>query len=307
MGWRRVLYLGALAGCLVFYAVYRQWLAGLVLTAVLALPVFSLLMSLPALITTDFELKYPRIVSKGEKAAADIWVCCNFPVPPAKGKLRITRATTGDVWYNVKFSKLPTNHCGQLLLESYGGWVYDYLGLFRRPARKVRGTVLVRPEPVAIDPPPDLSCFQTRRWLPKRGGGFGENHELRLYRPGDNLQQIHWKLTAKTGKLILRETVEPERRPAVIKLELMGKEAELDRKLGQLLWLSRYLLSYDLHHEIRALTGKGLLSWQIREETDTQRAVDDLLQVPCAGSGTISGRDLTAGWEYYIGGGTDEA
>ena len=308
MGWRRVLYLLTLGGCMAFYMMYRMWLSGLALTAVLALPWFSLLVSLPAMVSTTMELEHPGTVSMGEEAVVKLDARCRLPGPPCRGRLEIRSTMTGEEWDDKRNSILPTDHCGQLEILVRGCWVYDYLGLFRIPLRKKpQGKVLVRPKPVPLDNPPDLTRFMIRSWRPKRGGGFGENHELRLYRPGDNLQQIHWKLTAKTGKLILRETVEPERGLMLIKLELVGEEETLDRKLGQLLWLSRYLLANDLHHEIRALTGAGLRCFPVKAEPDLSRAVDQLLACPCAREGAVQSRDMAAAWEYMIGGGPDEA
>lgn len=307
MGWRRIVYLISLAGCVAFYLIYRQWLSGLVLAAVLGLPLFSLLVSLPAMFTTQLQLEHPQSVPLGEAGLADLWVCCSLPAPPATGKLVIRNTMTGEEWDSKMRSSLPTDHCGQLVIQTRAGWIYDYLGLFRIPVgKKPEGKVLVRPDPIAMEEPPDLGRFLARSWRPKRGGGFGENHELRLYRPGDSLQQIHWKLTAKTGKLILRETVEPEQGLVLLKLDLSGTEAELDEKLGKLLWLSRYLLGQDVLHEIRALTGQGLLCCPVKAEADVQQAVDRLLCTPCAESGSIQTQDMSAAWEYYIGGGTDE-
>lgn len=307
MGWRRIVYLISLTGCVAFYLIYREWLSGVVLTVALGLPLFSLLVSLPAMVTTRLELEHPQFVPLGEEGQADIWVCCNLPAPPAKGRIAVRNTMTGEAWDDKMRSNLPTNHCGQLVIKIRGGWIYDYLGLFRIPMRKKpEGTVLVRPDPIAMEEPPNLGRFLARSWRPKRGGGFGENHELRLYRPGDSLQQIHWKLTAKTGKLILRETVEPEQGLVLLKLDLAGTEAELDEKLGRLLWLSRYLLAQGVHHEIRALTGEGLLYCPVKAEADVQQAVDRLLCTPCAEYGSIQEQVMAASWEYYIGGGTDE-
>ena len=48
---RRIVYLASLVGCWVFHIAYRGWLSGFLLTAVFWLPVFSLLVSLPAMLT----------------------------------------------------------------------------------------------------------------------------------------------------------------------------------------------------------------------------------------------------------------
>ena len=88
--------------------------------------------------------------------------------------------------------------------------VCDYLGLFSFRVRKCREqTVLVRPKSQAVEDLVDPRGMEINAWVPKPGGGYAENHEHRLYRPGDNLNQLHWKLSAKVGDLILREPMEP--------------------------------------------------------------------------------------------------
>ena len=67
---RRIVYLLCLAGCIAFYIIYRMWLSGIALAAILALPWFSLLVSLPAMVTTSLELSHPLAVTMEEEANA---------------------------------------------------------------------------------------------------------------------------------------------------------------------------------------------------------------------------------------------
>ena len=71
------------------------------------------------------------------------------------------------------------------------------------------------------------------------GGGFSEIHDLREYRPGDSLHEIHWKLSAKTDKLIVREAEEPDLGLVVLSFDFSGTRTQLDSTLRQLLWLQR--------------------------------------------------------------------
>lgn len=307
MAGRRLLYLAGLAGCLVFYGAYQQWFSWFALVGVACLPWFSLLVSLPAMVTTRVGIRCAASTTVGGKEQMKLSLTCRFPTPAVKCRIRITRTLTGEQWRKKTGDRLPTDHCGALTILPEKAWVYDYLGLFRLPVRKKnKAVLLVRPEPVGMENPPDISRYLANSFKPKPGGGFGENHELRLYRPGDNLQQIHWKLTAKTGKLILRETMEPIRGKALLTMALTGSGAELDRKLGRLLWLSGYLLSREMPHEIACITGSGLLCYQVKTEADAQAAVDALLNTPAAGPGTQEPNYPAASWRYHVGGGSDE-
>lgn len=307
MAGRRAIYLAALTGCLVFYVFYRQWMAAVILLTVLFLPLFSLLVSLPAMITVRVKLRCPETVQLGEPAEVKLLAESKFPQPPVRGKLLVRRTLTGESWKFKDQGKLDTGHCGGLAIRVVSCWVYDYLGLFRRRVcKKTMASVPVRPEPVPLEVLPDFNRRVVWAWRPKRGGGFAENHELRLYRPGDNLQQIHWKLTAKTGKPILREAMEAEQGRVLLTLDLKGTPAELDELLGKLVWLSGKLLEAEIVHEIHALTAQGIVCSRVADEAQMQAAVDKLLWESRVETGTIRDRTLAASWEYYIGGGTDE-
>jgi len=296
------MYLLSVLGGLVFYWAYREWLSWLILVLLLALPWFSLLVSLPAILTSRGSIRCPRGVKVGTDAEVRWSGHSRFPLPPLEGKLMVRSSITGQTMKLRSGDLLPTSHCGQLEISLHRPRCCDYLGLIGLPIRK-KGTaaVLVRPRPVALNDPPDMSRYQINAWKPKPGGGFSENHELRLYRPGDNLRQVHWKLSAKTGKLIVREPMEAVLNRTVLTMELRGEPEELDNKLGQLLWMSRYLLQCQLPHCIHCLTGIGMVSWQVLREGDEDHALDELLKLPAAGAEDVPAY-MHANWRYHIGG-----
>lgn len=166
--------------------------------------------------------------------------------------------------------------------------------------------VTVWPEPLPVSELPSLERFLSVSWQPKPGGGFSENHELRLYRPGDRLNQVHWKLSAKTGKTIVREPMEPTQRRMLVELVLSGTPEELDRKLGRLLWLGGHLLELELSFELRALTGEGEFLWPVASPETLQSAAGRLLRTPAAPLDAEM-TCMAAAWRYRIGGGKDEA
>ena len=302
MAVRRSIYLLSVAGGLVFHWAYREWLSWLILVLLLALPWFSLLVSLPAMLTSRGSIRAPRAVKVGTDAEVRWNGHSRFPLPPLEGKLLVRSSITGRTMKLRSGDLLPTSHCHQLEISLHRPKCCDYLGLIGLPIRKKStAAVLVRPRPVALENPPDMSRYQVSAWRPKPGGGFSENHELRLYRPGDNLRQVHWKLSAKTGKLIVREPMEAILNRTVLTMELRGEPELLDRKLGQLLWMSRYLLQCELPHCIHVLTGTGMVSWQVLREGDENRALDELLQLPAAAPEAMP-QYMRANWRYHIGG-----
>ena len=307
MAGRRIIYLASLIGCLVFYYFYREWLSWLFLMAILFLPWLSLIFSLPAMITARGKLDFPDTVPVGQKLHAAMDLTAKLPVPSFRYKLRVTNTITGTRRKIKPGKPLPTDVCGRLIVEPVKTGVCDYLGLFRLPlGKRNQATVYIWPVVTPLAYEPDFARRPPRRWKPKPGGGFAENHELRLYRPGDSLQQIHWKLSAKTGNLILREAMEPVYQLLRLTLDLNGTPEELNRKLGRLLWLGQLLVEKEHPFHISALTGRGVLSWQVDSADALNSAMAELLSTPAAESGTLKDAHTFPGRAYHIGGGVNE-
>lgn len=307
MAGRRLLYLAALEGCLVFYVAYREWFSWLALVAVACLPWFSLLISLPAMLTARITLQCPAELQMGNPAQPGLRISCRLPAPPVRCRLTVRHSITGSRDTYKPGTAIPTDHCGILEIRKKKLWVYDYLGLLRLPRNKkdIHKLTLL-PKPVEVTDPPSLARYIAGAWRPKHGGGFAENHDLRLYRPGDSLRQIHWKLAAKTGKLIFREPIEPHRGRVLLTMVLSGSPETLDQKLGRLLWMGRYLLENGLQHEVRCLTGQGLESHTVTDEASLMTCVRSLLGAPAAREDAMP-ESADAAWQYHIGGGEDEA
>lgn len=286
---------------------YGEWFSWLLLWLLLGLPWLSLLLSLPAILTFRASSDGPTWLLRG--SSGDLWLVgsCPMPMPPFKGKLRLKHNFTGESRRYITGSGLPADHCDCLTVTVEKMRVCDYLGLFSFPAKHTAPRqLLIRPTPVAIPDLPAWKDWTTTRWKPKFGGGFSENHELRLYRPGDSLNQVHWKLSAKTGKLILREAMEPIREGVLLTLTLRGTPEELDRKLGRLLWLGSQLIRENVPCSLRALTAEGVLFFPIDGDAALEKAVDTLLVSKPVKEGSVRDHDFNVSRQYHIGGAADE-
>lgn len=299
---RWIVYLTALAGSIVFYWAHGAWLSGILLMAVLVLPWLSLLLSLPAMLKSRVQLSAPAHVPLGVPGLLRAELGCPLPPPAIGGKVKFQRLWDGKIISVAPNGNLPADHCGGYRLRSRYLWMCDYLGLWLFPVR-LRSSLLylVRPIPNMPSQLPDLNRFLSSGARPKSGGGYSENHELRLYRPGDSLRQIHWKLSAKTGQLILREPMETRQDAAILTLELSGTPEQRDQKLGRLLGMSRYLAENGVKHRIFCYTGSGMVTLSVSNETDVLTAVDTLLQQRVAPMGETPGYPKAL-WRYHIGG-----
>ena len=307
MAGRRLLYLLALAGCLTFYVSYQEWFSWILLLTVLLFPWLSLVLSLGTMLRFLMEPTAAPRIPIGSSESIQLKVTTKDPQPPIKTRIRITKPLTGEKWTMKLGAKLPTDHCGALIAQLHKPIVCDYLGLFRLRIRKTaKQSFLVMPNPIPMELPPDLTQYLARAWRPKPGGGYAENHEIRQYHPGDNLNQIHWKLSAKVGDLMLREPMEPERGLMLLTVDLCGSPSELDTKFGRLLWLGSWFLEQGIPFEIRALTGNGIETYAVSDEWNFQTCIETLLSAPFAPDGTIRDRNFTAAWQHHIGGEPDE-
>lgn len=293
--------------CLFFYFAYRQWMAWMILVSVSCLPLLSLVVSLPAMLLARPVLELPESVLAGTATPLQLTVKGPLPAPVWRARLEARHSFSDVLWTLEAGFDCPTEHCGALYIQVRRFRVYDYLGLWGL-RKKVPETALlmIRPRRQRVHTLPDRQRNLAPYWKPKAGGGFSENHELRLYRPGDNLRQIHWKLSGKTGKLIYREPMELVNDRLVLRLQHGGSPDAMDRKLGRLLWLGQYLLHKGIVFDIQAETSQGNILWHIQTGRELDAAVNTLLKTPplplCADvpqGGTI--------WEYHIGGEAYEA
>lgn len=304
---RRIAYLVTLLGCLVFYGFYREWFSWFLLLAVVFLPWFSLLISLPAMLTVKADLRCPPKVRMDMPVRTALQLESKFPVPPVRCTIRLVNSLTGERFLGAPGEKIPTGHCGMMTISYPHMFVYDYLGLFRRRLHRQEScTVYITPKPVADKLAAQPGEQAVSQWKPKPGGGFSENYDLRLYRPGDDLHNIHWKMAAKTGKLIYREPMEPVRKGYVLTLSLHGSAAELDEKLGKMLWLSNTLLEKGIPHQVRCLTGKGVQTYTVSDEAAQEEVLHTLLSSPLAEAEAAPGAEDVL-WQHRIGGGGNEA
>ena len=293
--------------CLIVYIASRQWMAWMILLSVSLLPLLSLVVSLPMMLLSRLQVSVPDVVAAGAEVPLEIRLESPLPAPVWSLRVEAHHVFSGQTWLLQAGTELPTEHCGAWYIQMRRGRVYDYMGLFFLPLKTPADLrLLVRPRPVQPKELPDLQKQIVTYWRPKAGGGFSENHELRLYRPGDSLRQIHWKLSGKTGKLIYREPMERMNNALLLHLVHGGQGSQLDRKLGKLLWLGMDLTRRRLQFDVLADTVQGQKRWSVRTQAELLAVVDDLLCLPPLEQADLATTGGAGYGLYYIGGDDDE-
>lgn len=309
-----LVYLLGLAGALVFHIYYFGWYSWFVLVLAVALPWFSLLVSLLAMLRTRLRMDAPALLTRNEAAYVTLRAGNGFlPQPLCRFRLTITAVMTGErrslrqstqsqgSWY----VPLDTSHAGAYLCQVEKARVYDYLGLFRLPVRAPAPVeTVIRPVPREPARLPNLRHFLVRQLKPKPGGGFSEEHELRDYRPGDSMREIHWKLSVKTDRTIVREAQEPVRGLTLLTFDLRGTPGRVDATLEELLWLSQWLLDHDTPHQILWIdpTDCETATVPIEAPADLEALLSRLLRTPLRpDTPSLEGRTFPrATWRCHI-------
>lgn len=315
MAKNRVLYGLYLLAVLAFHSFYTGWFSFYLLIFSAILPVFSFLVSLPVMLRARFDAQLPTRCACMQEAEYRLRPVPQTRLPLPCCRLRLTAhdvvgGSAQTQWIvlggTLVFSvRVDTRHAGAQRFTVEKARVYDALGLVSLPMRLPPVCeIAVEPEAQPPSDMPNLGQFQYRSYHPKPGGGFSEIHDLREYRPGDSLHEIHWKLSAKADKLIYREAEEPDIGLIVLSFDFSGSRAQLDSTLRQLLWLSAWLTEHAVVHQIDYLEPDTLepRSATIHAEQELQTLLQTLLRTHLTGdTPSIAPRVYPrADWRYHV-------
>lgn len=251
MAKNRTVYLLSLCGAALFYIFYLGYLSYFIFFATLLLPLVSLLLSLPTLgreqvtVTAD-----PVFVALGEAVTFSVQITTGGLFPPARLQLRLLlrNERTGETQTErIYFSPVqgtqtlrhtcPSVHCGALSLQAVRLYRYDFLGLFRlsRKCKALPALAIIHPvlTPLALSAPagrtPDAEGSRYSETKP--GDDPSELFSFRDYQDGDRFSRIHWKLSGRLGRTIVKEFGFPLTESLFLFLHLDGSPDDNDKLL----------------------------------------------------------------------------
>ncbi len=201
------------------------------------------------------------------------------------GKIRLAAAFSEGKRESTGFS-LTASRCGILHMEMDRLWVYDYLSLFRSE-KKMEASMQL-----AVFPPKETMDFS---WLTgnreKSGeengcrplGDGGEIRQLREYRDGDSARNIHWKQTARSGEIWVKEYDRQEGEKLSLFLSMSDEREhtveERDRFYTMLAAYLRFVAENDGETMVMWLDKeKGLCQAQVRDEAGIRSLLWELYQ-----------------------------
>lgn len=217
---RRIFYLLALLSAIVYYIFHTGYSSFFILLAVVGFIPVELLASLFVLLS--YKIKTSAAVSVlacGDPA--DIMVHLESKYPICRFKLKwqcqnkfTAEKTKGKVLCNPDDNNSmmlchTEQNCGVLEFSIHKARMLDIAGIFALPLKPPQPlSLLVNPAPVYLNidiPEPAQSTAET---VSGKKPGYittPEFTDIREYRQGDSIRDIHWKLSAKINKTIVRE------------------------------------------------------------------------------------------------------
>ncbi len=285
----RCIYILALIGTFIFFLFYKMWVAWLCLLIMLSIPLISLTCCLVAFNTVCVDVSAPVSLDLKHKAGLTVTVSgravfCSFirlhiSVKDIMGdETASSRYTIYDGGDNM--IPLINEHCGAYVYTIDDLRIYDILGLFYLK-RKFKKTleVMVNPLPITPERLPNSTGFKARSFKKSRSAS-AEIYDIRDYMQGDSIKNIHWKMSAKKDRLIVKEPMEEQLGASKIVLLLSSDREEFDARLGTVLFTSRYLLARDTGHKIRLMPPEtNDLSYDITSGSDLDEAIKSILHM----------------------------
>ena len=216
----------------------------IILTASILIPLISAACAAFCASRVRYSLEVPDELWKNEPGKGSCKLS-GTPVLAAcalSAKLCVTNLLTGETSENllvftgkdpVRFT-LAGEHCGTLEVRLADAAVSDWFGLWSFPVSDIEEkivTVLPDLYPVQITDTdrPGNRTADLREQLLKRSSDSSVFGDVREYVPGDPVRQIHWKLSEKTDKVLIREQAHSSEKNIRLLLDIFGSNALPER------------------------------------------------------------------------------
>lgn len=166
--------------------------------------------------------------------------------------------------------------------------VQDFLGIFKVILKnKTPLYITVYPQIIDID-----EFYLSSGYLSDNASSVGGGkedistiEEINKYNYGDSLRKIHWKLTAKTNELMIREYEKVGSRSAILILDLQSDNFEVEKNAAiedKLLETTIAILRYCIYNdaEVKLIyDSKGINAINYSNSLDFQKAYEALAKV----------------------------
>lgn len=300
----RLYYLAILLSTGLFFICFNGYVSLYVFALSLALPLVSLAVSLPGMLTMRVRLLLRQEeqgifahARKGQSLPLRLEARTPWPLPCGQVKLRldVENTLTGRKRYEkliltvggkplVLEHSLTSSACGLVSCTLSKVRACDLLGLVALPVpmkgRERRGAFFfpaVYAPVLGLQPAQSPDSEGERYSQAKPGDDLTELFGLRDYRPGDKLSRFHWKLSQKTGRALVKEPSFPLADCLLFLLDFNGQGPEADVLLDIFATLSSFLLQQGAAHRVGYREGQGLALIELASPEDSRPALEAVL------------------------------
>lgn len=309
---RRIIWYTAVLSSILLYVFENNQGTLIVLLTVLLLPLLSLISLLASKLILASKLKInisaDNVFPKSEKAKGKLLINYNgiIPVPNLTVIIKSQNIHLGEsekitleTGLKPKQSKeiffdLNTEHCGKVCLQLESARIFDMFALFGKKINSLSDcSFTVQPKMFVPEihtvntgnPNPDSDFYSQT----EPGNDPSETFEIREYRQGDSIRKIHWKLSQKTGKTMVREFGKPIVNDTALLLNCEPTESYEDADAATEIFssLSSTLIKDEMPHHIFLQSNSGLQKYEIDTAEDFNEMLQVLLSTPPQSEGNF--------------------
>jgi len=272
----KLIYLLIVTGLILFYILFVDSIALLILILAVLFPFFQYiaLMSASKHTTVSLQTESSTCI-RNQESRINITISNSspFPVSCALITIEIKNCMTGEMQdlttmfpvssrnqQSIKFS-VTYRHCGKIIISLKKIKIYDYVKLFSKINRiDIKKEILVIPSVLSISPQiltQTVSVSDDSEFSKTRpGDDSSEIFDIRKYAYGDKINRIHWNLSSKMDETMVKEYSLPVSCQLIIVFDypviLSGENSynRVDAVVDSLMSLSVYMTANGLRHKI---------------------------------------------------------
>lgn len=283
-----------------FFLCFNGYVSLYVFALALSLPLLSLLTALPSLLGAKVDLVLDKErAQKGGSILLAIRARNSLPVPcgRVKARLSVSNSLTGERQaerfdlvpgkeFQIAEQTLSSPLCGMVVCRLDKIRICDPMGLFALP---LRGPISKSAFFFPTAHPAGLLLSRNRfsgiegdRYSgAKPGDDPSELFGLRDYREGDKLSRVHWKLSEKTGHVLVKELSLPLSDQILFLPDLTGSGTDADVVLDVLNTLLLFLARQEAFGRVlfrEGISGE-LRSFEMEQPEDVAPILEAILSI----------------------------
>lgn len=240
-----------------------------------------------------------KVVETGEEVPIALTVTNRTSFPLYQPKVKISyqgwsRGAEERKWLKAGNDQLSisSHYCGIMRIRAKRIVVTDILHIFRRHKRLSEEVeVAILPElhliPLIVGPAVRSFHSESEAYSTDRSGDDpSEVFDVREFRPGDRMQRIHWKMSAKSEGYIVKEFSQPEGYPVIVFLNAYQEKANrsqffrLHRMIQTAASISQSLILEECGHYLAWYDEAGTIErCPVKEEAELYTALLKIIRI----------------------------